>query len=148
MAPLSKFHKENVFKTIIPWARVANKMIDSQRGASLAITNLTCNKREWTIIVLLNLMSFLKPSKLENYTQILVQFHFSFIKWPEVKTVYKEKIKRNARLLQRQLNENLNAIKASVSVEQSLQPSQFQRKSVKWKTVSNLESRVIIQPPC
>ena len=59
------------------------------------------------IIVLLNLMSFLKSTKLENYTQIFIQFHISFTKRPEVDTVYnKEKIKWNARLLKSQLNEN------------------------------------------
>ena len=54
-------------------------------------------------------MSFLKLSKLENYTQIFIQFHFSFTKQPEVnKVYYKEKIKWNASLLQPELNENLN----------------------------------------
>ena len=66
------------------------------------------------IIVLLNLMSFLKPSKLENYTQIFIQVHFSFTKW---RFHNKEKIKWNARLLQRQSNENLNAKQAALSNE-------------------------------
>ena len=61
-------------------------------------------------------MSFLKPSKLEIYTQIFIQFHFSFTKWLELETAYnKEKIKWNARFLQRQLNENLNAKQAALS---------------------------------
>ena len=39
-------------------------------------------------------MSFLKPSNIENYTQIFIQFYFNFTKQPEVDTVYnKEKIK-------------------------------------------------------
>ena len=67
------------------------------------------------IIVLLNLMSFLKPLKLENYTQIFIQLYFSFTKWPEVDTVYnKEKIRWNMPLLQPQLNENLYTKQAAL----------------------------------
>ena len=40
------------------------------------------------MIVSLNSMSFLKASKLENYTQIFSWFHFNFTKRPEVNTVY------------------------------------------------------------
>ena len=72
---------------IIPRVCVGYKMVTFSYPAS---TN--------RIIVLLNLISFLKPSKLENYTQIFIQFHFNFTKRSEVDTVYnKEKIKWNAR---------------------------------------------------
>ena len=60
-------------------------------------------------------MSFLKSTKLENYTRIFIQFHFSFTKRAEGDTVYnKEKIKWNARVLKSQLNENLNAKQAAM----------------------------------
>ena len=46
-------------------------------------------------MVLLNLMSFLKPSKLGNYTQIFIQFHFSIEKQCWKLTWFKTKRESN-----------------------------------------------------
>ena len=67
------------------------------------------------IIVLLNLMSFFKPWRLQNYTQIFIQYKTTRSRNPVCNTTswftIKRKLKWNVHLLQLQSNENLNAKK-------------------------------------